>query len=375
MSREGHVVIPIDTIMKNIAAVASRRWISLDSTGEATALDVDSHSIMQRAQIHARDLHMLDPLTPSTILGREKAILVNLEHIKAIITAQEVLLRGNLTDDEDNVNNPVVDELKRRLGKEADESPFEFRALEIALKAICSFLDDRATELETAAYPRLDELRSKPTSTRSLDCVHKLKSEMTRLIARVQRVRDELKKLLDDDGDMAELYLSRKMASSSSPISSVSGAPNRLTAPAFKISTSSRGVVEGDENDVKELEMLLEPYFVQVDHTLNKLTTLREDIDDTEDYIKIQIGNRGNHFLQMEDIRSSGNFCLSLYNSVTGTFGMNIPFKWAQPNYGFMFKWVIILPAVVCVSIFVLIISYARRRYKDDDDGSKLRKH
>ncbi|KAI3902075.1 hypothetical protein MKW92_042984 [Papaver armeniacum] len=362
MSREGHVVIPIDTIMKNIAAAASRRWISLDSTGEATALDVDSHSIMQRAQIHARDLHMLDPLTPSTILGREKS-------------NSQVLLRGNLRDGEDNVINPVVDELKRRLGKEADESPFEFRALEIALKSICSFLDDRATELETAAYPRLDELRSKPTSTRSLDCVHKLKSEMTRLIARVQRVRDELKKLLDDDGDMAELYLSRKMASSSSPISSVSGAPNRLPAPTFKISTSSRGVVEGDENDVKELEMLLEPYFVQVDHTLNKLTTLREDIDDTEDYIKIQIGNRGNHFLQMEDIRSSGNFCLSLYNSVTGTFGMNIPFKWAQPNYGFMFKWVIILPAVVCVSIFVLIISYARRRYKDDDDGSKLRKH
>ncbi|KAI3879204.1 hypothetical protein MKW98_028771 [Papaver atlanticum] len=310
MSQEGHVVIPIDTIVKNIAAAASRRWISLDSTGEANALDFDSHSIMQRVQIHARDLHMLDPLTPSTILGREKEILVNLEHIKAIITAQEVLLRGDLTDDDDNVITPVVDELKRRLGKEADESPFEFRALEIALKAICSFLDARTTELETAAYPGLDELRSKPTSTRSLDCVHKLKSEMTRLIARVQR-----------------------------------------------------------------LEMLLEPYFVQVDHTLNKLTTLREDIDDTEDYIKIQIGNRGNHFLQMEDIRSSGNFCLSLYNSVTGTFGMNIPFKWNQPHYGFMFKWVIILPVVVCLSIFVLIISYARRRYKDDDNGSKLRKH
>ncbi|KAI3859084.1 hypothetical protein MKX03_008149 [Papaver bracteatum] len=373
MSREGHVVIQIDPIVKNIA---SRRWISLDSTGEATALDFDSHSIMQRVQIHARDLHMLDPLTPSTILGREKAILVNLEHIKAIITAQEVLLRGDLTEDDDNVTTPVVDELKRRLGKEADESPFEFRALEIALKAICSFLDARATELETAAYPGLDELRSKPTSTRSLDCVHKLKSEMTRLIARVQRVRDELQKLLDDDGDMAELYLSRKkMASSSSPITSVPGEPNRLPASAFKISTSSRGVVEGDENDVKELEMLLEPYFVQVDHTLNKLTTLHEDIDDTEDYIKIQIGNRGNHFLQMEDIRSSGNFCLSLYNSVTGTFGMNIPFKWNQPQYGFMFKWVIILPVVVCVSIFVLIISYARRRYKDDDNGSKLRKH
>ncbi|KAI3961332.1 hypothetical protein MKX01_007046 [Papaver californicum] len=271
MSREGHIVIPNDTLMKKIAAAASsRRWILLDSSGEATVLDVDSHSIMQRVEIHARDLHMLDPLT-STILAREKAILFNLD----------------LTDNDDNFVIPM--------------SPFEFRALEIALKAICSFLDARTTELETIqAY------------TRSLDCVHKLKCEMTRLIARVQRVIDELKKLLDDDGDMAELYLSRKMASSSSPISSVSGAPNGFPASAFKVSKASREIAEGDENDVKELEMLFESYFVQVDHTLNKL----------------------------------------------GTFGMNIPFKWNQPHYGFMFKWVVILPVVVCASVFVLIISY-----------------
>jgi len=41
------------------------------------------------------------------------------------------------------------------------ESPFEFRALEVALEAICSFLDARTTELEAAAYPALDELTSK----------------------------------------------------------------------------------------------------------------------------------------------------------------------------------------------------------------------
>lgn len=40
-------------------------------------------------------------------------------------------------------------------------SPFEFRALEVALEAICSFLDARTTELETAAYPALDELTKK----------------------------------------------------------------------------------------------------------------------------------------------------------------------------------------------------------------------
>ncbi|KAF7140322.1 hypothetical protein RHSIM_Rhsim06G0124800 [Rhododendron simsii] len=69
---------------------------------------------------------------------------------------------------------------------EEDESPFEFQALEVALEAICSFLAARTTELETAAYPALDELTSK-ISSRNLDRVRKLKSAMTRLTARVQK--------------------------------------------------------------------------------------------------------------------------------------------------------------------------------------------
>jgi hypothetical protein len=41
------------------------------------------------------------------------------------------------------------------------EFPFEFRALEVILEGVCSFLDARTRELETAAYPALDELTSK----------------------------------------------------------------------------------------------------------------------------------------------------------------------------------------------------------------------
>lgn len=50
------------------------------------------------------------------------------------------------------------------LNDNATESPFEFRALEVALEAICSFLAARTTELETSAYPALDELTSKVES-------------------------------------------------------------------------------------------------------------------------------------------------------------------------------------------------------------------
>lgn len=76
-------------------------------------------------------------------------------------------------------------------------------------------------------------------------------------------MRDELEQLLDDDDDMADLYLSRKVAGSSSPVSG-SGASNWFPASptiGSKISRASRAsmaTVRGDENDVEELEMLLE---------------------------------------------------------------------------------------------------------------------
>uniref|UniRef100_A0A6V7QSU3 Magnesium transporter n=1 Tax=Ananas comosus var. bracteatus TaxID=296719 RepID=A0A6V7QSU3_ANACO len=359
MAREaaaGAVEMAQGSMKKKAGAGAARSWILLDANGEGTIMDVDKYAIMHRVEIHARDLRILDPLLsyPSTILGRERAIVLNLEYIKAIITADEVLLRDP-TDD--NVI-PIVEELRRRLppasgahqaqgeGKEQhdveaaeeDESPFEFRALEVALEAICSFLDARTTELETAAYPALDELTSK-ISSRNLDRVRKLKSAMTRLTARVQKVRDELEQLLDDDDDMADLYLSRKMAG--------------------LLLLASAATLHGNENDVEELEMLLEAYFMQIDGTLNKLTTLREYIDDTEDYINIQLDNHRNQLIQLELFLSSGTVTLSLYSLVAGIFGMNIPYSWNQ-NHAYVYKWVVIVGGLGCALFFVLIIAYAR---------------
>lgn len=367
--------------------VGSRSWILMNDSGNETILDVDKYAIMHRVQIHARDLRIIDPLLsyPSTILGRERAIVLNLEHIKAIITSEEVLLRDPL---DENVT-PVVEELRRHLkpingncedqgtGKdilsqhdvevtEEDESPFEFRALEVALEAICSFLAARTIELETAVYPALDMLTSK-ISSRNLDRVRKLKSQMTRLTARVQKVRDELEQLLDDDDDMADLYLSRKWAGSASPGSGAAGsvaaswcfASPTIGSRISRASRASLATVRADENDVEELEMLLEAYFMQIDGTLNKLTTLREYIDNTEDYINIQLDNHRNQLIQLELVLSSGTVCLALYSLIAGIFGMNIPYTW-NADHGYMFKWVVTFSAGLSAVLFILIISYAR---------------
>ncbi|KAL7220258.1 hypothetical protein ACSBR2_013176 [Camellia fascicularis] len=200
--------------------------------------------------------------------------------------------------------------------------------------------------------------------TRNLDQVRKLKSAMTRLTARVQKVRDELEQLLDDDDDMANLYLSRKLAGASSLVSG-SGVANWCPASPTTSSKKSRAsrarvaTFRGDENDVEGLEMLLEAYFMQIDGTLNKLTTLREYIDDTEDYINIQLDNHRNQLIQLELLLTSAGISVSLCSTMAGIFGANIPFT-GNSNHGYMFKWVVIVTVAFCTCIFILIISYAR---------------
>ncbi|KAJ1398913.1 hypothetical protein SESBI_30708 [Sesbania bispinosa] len=266
MARDGSVV-PADP--QALAVVkkktqSSRSWILLDSTGQGSLLDVDKLLIIEKLGLIERGMVLLRDPTDENV-------------VPVVEELQRRLPKASAIDQQQGDGKEYLGGQHDTEAAEEDESPFEFRALEVALEAICSFLAARTTELEMAAYPALDELTSK-ISSRNLDRVRKLKSAMTRLTGRVQKVRDELEQLLDDDDDMADLYLSRKLAGSASPVSG-SGAANWFAASptiGSKISRASRASIATahlDENDVEELEMLLEAYFMQIDGTLNKLTT------------------------------------------------------------------------------------------------------
>lgn len=90
-----------------------RSWLLMDSGGKTQVVEAGKHVIMRRTGLPARDLRILDPVLmyPSTVLGRERAIVINLEHIKAIVTAHEVLLVKSAHPSV----SPFVDELQLRL--------------------------------------------------------------------------------------------------------------------------------------------------------------------------------------------------------------------------------------------------------------------
>ncbi|GLU09033.1 hypothetical protein SLE2022_259130 [Rubroshorea leprosula] len=437
---------------KGTKGTGIRPWLLLDSTGQPQVVEAGKHAIMRRTGLPARDLRILDPLLsyPSTILGREKAIVINLEHIKAIITAQEVLLLNS----KDPSVAPFVEELQRRLQchhhatkaqeANADDSgweslcrheqqsratspqnscgssprfqsqdkegkanekqdlgnrdgskvlPFEFVALEACLEAACSCLDSEAKTLEQETHPALDKLTSK-VSTLNLERVRQIKSRLVAITGRVQKVRDELEHLLDDDDDMAEMYLTEKLAqqlenSSTSSMNEEEDVDNEVhqsdmgdrTPAEISLAAGYEGELLGKDShvshtsttrsaiskelDVEELEMLLEAYFVQIDGTLNKLSTLREYVDDTEDYINIMLDDKQNHLLQMGVMLSTATLVLSSFIVVAGIFGMNIHIDIFDQNSAGMshFMWTVGGSTAGSIFLYVCAIAYYKKRH------------
>lgn len=366
----------------------SRSWIKIDQNGDSKVLDLDKFTLMRHCSLPPRDLRLLDPLFiyPSTILGREKAIVVSLEQIRCIITADEVILMNSL----DATVVQYRSELFRRLQMNKDQSddlPFEFRALELALELTCISLDAQVKELELEIYPVLDEL-AKTISTSNLERVRRFKGHLLALTQRVQKVCDEIEHLMDDDGDMAEMYLTEKkereeayhasdlyshmdlssggqMVSKSEPVSpvgSISGI-NKLQRVFSNLSSSKHGSfvssASGGEN-IDQLEMLLEAYFVVMDSTLNKLLSLKEYIDDTEDLINIKLGNVQNQLIQFELLLTAATFVTTIFAVVTGIFGMN--FEASIFNYPMAFNWVLIICGIFCVTLYVSFLLYFRHK-------------
>lgn len=371
----------------------------MDKVGQSEVVECDKSTIIKRVGVPARDLRvLLGPVFShsSNILAREKAIIVNLEFIKAIVTAEEILLLDPLRKEV----VPFVDQLRLQFSQRSPrrldgagqlaihdtehltppgqwlpvseavegfqaELPFEFQILEIALELVCTSLESSVADLERVAYPVLDEL-ARNVSTKNLEHVRSLKSNLTRLLARVQKVRDEIEHLLDDNEDMAHLYLTRKLVQlqqSEALIGSM--ASNNIAASASNLrrlsSVRSGSLVTSNysnDNDVEDLEMLLEAYFMQLDGTRNKILSVREYIDDTEDYVNIQLDNQRNELIQLQLTLTIASFAIAVETLVAGMFGMNIDCELYHIK-GIFSTFVGVLTAF-CVLIFFCVLGYAR---------------
>ncbi|BAF10818.1 putative magnesium transporter MRS2-H [Oryza sativa Japonica Group] len=372
-------------------AANTRLWMRLDRRGGCEMILCDKSFVARRSGLPARDLRVLSPLlsrSPS-ILAREKAMVINLEFVRAIVTADEVLVLEPLAQevlpfveklrkhfplkslDVDDVSTHMHTENQDgELAQDVScyeveganhELPFEFQVLDFALEAVCLSYNSTISDLNRSAIAVLDDLM-KSVSTRNLERVWSLKSSLTRLLASVQKVRDEVEHILDDNEAMAHLCTARKTKGQKDLLNTILFPETRLcrTHSSIENSTGIRTCVPSD-SDAHILDMLLEAYFKQLDGIRNRIFLVRQYIVDTEDYISIQLDNKRNELLGLQLTLIIASFGIAINTFIAAAFAMNIPHRGYHFVIGVPFGQFVGATSFLCMSIVILLFTYAWR--------------
>lgn len=100
------------------------------------------------------------------------------------------------------------------------------------------------------------------------------------------QVRDEIEHLLDDNEDMAQLYLTRKLIQNQQSEALLAATTSNALVPVphhlARLSSNRSGSLLTSnhlDDDVEDIEMLLEAYFMQLDGTRNKILSVSIPFD------------------------------------------------------------------------------------------------
>uniref|UniRef100_A0A0D9VPA9 Magnesium transporter n=1 Tax=Leersia perrieri TaxID=77586 RepID=A0A0D9VPA9_9ORYZ len=377
---------------RKAAAASTRLWMRLDRWGGCEMAMCDKAFVARHSGLPARDLRILGPLhsrSPS-ILAREKAMIINLEFVRAIVTADEVLVLEPLAQEvlpfveklrkhfplnslnADDVSSQV--HMNNQDGKlaqhvpcfneeesEDHELPFEFQVLDFALEAVCLSYDLAVSDLNMHSVSVLDDL-IKSVSTRNLERVRSLKSNLTCLLASVQKVRGEVEHILDDNENMAHLCITRKTKGQNDETNSIfcqktrSSRTNSIVEKKTGICTSITL-----DSDTHVLDMLLEAYFKQFDGIRNSIFLVQQYIVDTEDYINTQLDNKRNELMRLRLMLIVASFGIAINTFIIAAFAMNIPHGGHHFNNGGPFGPFVGATSTLCMSVVIMMFSYAWR--------------
>lgn len=290
-----------------------------------------------RNSLQARDIRQVDPafVAKPALWVRHSAIVVSLEGLRAIILYNKMLLF-----------DPIRTETKQLLqvskkcilaNPDADNpQPFEFNALEGILIFLAMRLEKEFDKLKPEIDMYVHQLPNELT-TKMLEELRLKKQQLNDFHSRASNVKTILEHLLDEDEEMANMYLTEKHE-------------------------GQHGVLR-DCHDHSEIETLLEAYLQVIDEHVNHATLLHDAIEDTEDLVMIHLDTLRNRLLSVELTLSVVSMMFGVGGVISGIFGMNLKMPLfedeANPAWFFVVVGTIIV-LVVAVS-WTLIASLRRR--------------
>lgn len=262
-------------------------------------------------------------------------MVVSLENVRAIILHNKMLV---FDPDNKNVRKPIAYIRKRLVNNVEDVFlPFEFRALEGILIYTCTVLEREFSMIEPNLRKTLRDLPNR-INNEQLERLRQLEQKLNHFYSRARKVQAALQSVLDEDEDMADMYLTEKRRN-----------------PGL-----TRNPVDHDE-----AEMLLETYLQNVDDLTAKAGLLNTAIDDTENLIEIHLDTMQNRLLLVDLIITVIMTMLSFGTMITGIFGMNLPLPDGVsqlPTSQYYFYGCVVLILLVMTIGLVVLTRWCRRQ-------------
>ncbi|KAJ2526864.1 magnesium ion transporter, partial [Coemansia sp. RSA 1935] len=278
------------------------RCTELDKHGNITvrAGEFQKSELCAQHGLQARDLRKIDSKFVNqmpAILVRRHAILVNLLHIRALIEADRIVLFDSIGA---HSQGNLVYELQERLRSNARAGPaelaqpFEFRALEAVLISVVGSLQSDEEVLVNLVQNLLAYLEESVDRAKLRELLQYSK-RLSRFEQKVLNIRDAIEEVLEQDEDLAAMYLTQKLHG---------------TARA--------------RDDHEDVELMMETYLKQVEEIVNHIESVSSHVRTTEDVVNIILDSQRNSLLLLEIRLTILTVALSSGTFLTGLFGMNL---------------------------------------------------
>ncbi|KAJ2697130.1 magnesium ion transporter [Coemansia sp. IMI 209128] len=277
------------------------RCTELDKDGNVTvrAGEFQKSDLCAQHGLLPRDLRKIDSKFVNqmpAILVRSQAILVNLLHIRALIEADRIVLFDSIAAPATHSQTILVYELQERLRSvsPAAAQPFEFRALEAVLISVVGSLQSDEEVLVSLVQNLLAFLEESVDRSKLRELLQYSK-RLSRFEQKVLNIRDAIDEVLEQDDDLAAMYLTQKR----------NGNPRAA-------------------DDHEDVELMLETYLKQVEEIVNHVENVSSHVRTTEDVVNIILDSQRNSLLLLEIRLTILTVGLSTGTFLSGLFGMNL---------------------------------------------------
>ncbi|KAJ5902307.1 hypothetical protein N7495_002835 [Penicillium taxi] len=266
----------------------------------------DTHTtkaeIMKHYGIDARDLRNVDLVSEGIphVVVRPSTIFLSIFSLRLLVQCDRVLLfhldtEGTGVKMQDIFQHDLQSKLRADGSASVTSLPYELRVLDAALASVTAMLEAEYLLMQEEVQKRMREMKEEDAVYTALREALESGKKLGVIEQRARQVRSALQELLNNDEDMAAMYLSDRKA----------GRPH-------------------DIKDHQDLEYLLEAYYKNADAIAESANALVKDVNRTARTVKSILDVRRNQIMIFEAQLEIWMLGFAMSTFVAGLFGMNV---------------------------------------------------